>query len=147
MTGSMAAGGARLEGHSAGHSTAFVGGGFVAPSRRAVHCALISEMRSSLRDQASAWIWERELARGRLASSLIAATAGGVVLSVPALSLCWHHASCAVFCGYTAACASLQVNPKGNSSPAPLVAQQSYFRSLLSSSSPAAGVRGLSGVD
>ena len=56
-------------------------------SRRADHCALISEMRSSLRDQASAWIWERELARGRAASSLIAATACGLVLSVPALSL------------------------------------------------------------
>ena len=37
----------------------------MAPSRRADHCALISEMRASLRDQASAWIWEREFARGR----------------------------------------------------------------------------------
>ena len=83
MTGSTAAGGALLEGHSAGHSTAFAGGGRVLLSRRADHCALISEMRSSLRDQASAWIWERELARGRAASSLIAATAGGVVLSLP----------------------------------------------------------------
>ena len=91
MTGSTAAGGALLEGHSAGHSTAFAGGGCVLLSRRADHCAFISEMRASLLLHASAWIWEREFARGRLASSLIAATARGVVLSVPALSLCCHQ--------------------------------------------------------
>ena len=94
MTGSTAAGGALREGHSAGHSTAFAGGGRVLLSRRADHCALISEMRSSLRDQASAWIWERELARGRAASSLIAATACGVVLSVTSTVLCHHASSC-----------------------------------------------------
>ena len=111
MTGSTAAGGARLDGHSAGHSTAFVGGGRVLLSSLADHCAFISEMRSSLRDQASAWIWEREFARGRAASSLIAAAACGVVLSVPALSLCCHHASCAVFvsCGSLAPAIELPV--------------------------------------
>ena len=93
VTGSTAAGGALREGHSAGHSTAFAGGGCVLLSRRADHCAFISEMRASLLLHASAWIWEREFARGRLASSLIAAAACGVVLSVPALSLCCHHAS------------------------------------------------------
>ena len=87
VTGSTAAGGALREGHSAGHSTAFAGGGRVLLSRRADHCAFISEMRASLLLHASAWIWEREFARGRAASSLIAATACLVLVWC---SQCWH---------------------------------------------------------
>ena len=85
-------------------------------SSRADHCAFISEMRSSLRDQASAWIWEREFARGRLASSLIAAAAllcrcDGVrrgVLTVSAVLQCCTNTSGrnAVFVTWGHSCAS-----------------------------------------